>query len=159
MNKNTFRSVCGQFTTGITVITTINGTQNIGFTANSFTSVSLDPPLILFCLAKEAHSNIAFQSSAIFGINILTEHQKNISNRFASSKLGADERFENIKLLPDTKAPIFEDSVAYLEGDIMERHEGGDHWIYIGQVHSGAINGGLPLLYFSGSYSQLSSED
>ena len=98
MDKTDFRAICGQFATGINVITTSHNNKNIGFTANSFTSVSLEPPVILFCLKTDSASNEAFQQSKAFVINILSDAQQDVSNAFANPKNSQEERLSLIHI-------------------------------------------------------------
>ena len=97
MEKDLFKKICGSFTTGVTVITSNDKMIDYGFTASSFTSVSIDPLLILFCLNKEAKSNIALKNKSFFIVNILNEKQINICNQFADNKLKPEERFRGVK--------------------------------------------------------------
>ena len=131
MNTNDFRDICRQFATGITVITTSHNDKNFGFTANSFTSVSLAPPVVLFCLKTESTTNEAFQKSNAFVINILSEHQQDVSNAFANPKNTQQERFSTVELITN-KLPILKDSLGYLVGEIIQFHEVGDHIVYYG---------------------------
>ena len=154
MNTNDFRDICRQFATGITVITTSHNDKNFGFTANSFTSVSLAPPVVLFCLKTESTTNEAFQKSNAFVINILSEHQQDVSNAFANPKNTQQERFSTVELIAN-KLPILKDSLGYLVGEIIQFHEVGDHIVYYGKVTDGAKTEGNPLLYAKGRYQRL----
>ncbi len=154
MNANDFRAICRQFATGITVITTSHNNQPFGFTANSFTSVSLEPPIVLFCLKTESTTNEAFQKSNSFAINILTENQEDVSNSFANPKKTQAERFSNVELMKN-KLPILKDSLGYLAGEIIQFHKVGDHIVYYGQVTNGVKSDGSPLLYAKGGYQRL----
>ena len=155
MNEKEFRTICGQFATGVTVITTSRNGNPFGFTANSFTSVSLAPPIILFCLKTSSKTNQAFQESKIFAVNILAENQEGISNIFANPKNTQKERFDNV-VLEDNKVPVFKDSLGYLIGEIIQSHEVGDHMVYYGEVTDGQLFEGNPLLYAKGGYQRLS---
>ncbi len=154
MNAQELRTICGKFATGITVITTSNQGKPFGFTANSFTSVSLDPPVVLFCLKKESSTNQAFQESKVFAINILSENQEDISNAFANPKNSQKERFDMVKLLTN-KVPVFSDTLGYLLGEIIQVHDVGDHFVYYGKVTKGQAFEGNPLLYAKGGYQRL----
>ncbi len=154
MEKTDFRAICGQFATGVTVITTSYNNQPFGFTANSFTSVSLEPPIVLFCLKTESTTNIAFQKSNTFSINILAENQEDVSNAFANPKSTQEERFSTVELIAN-KLPILKDSLGYLAGEIIQFQEVGDHIVYYGQVNDGAKTNGNPLLYAKGGYQRL----
>ncbi|MDG1930137.1 MAG: flavin reductase family protein [Flavobacteriaceae bacterium] len=154
MEQQEFRAVCGQFATGITVITTTHNGKHFGFTANSFTSVSLEPAVILFCLKTASETNAAFQSSKTFAINILSDKQETISNAFASSKNSQEARFEQIELLPNA-VPVIKGGLGYLTGEIIKHEVIGDHIVYYGQVTDGKSFEGNPLLYAKGGYQRL----
>ncbi len=145
------RNLFGQFLTGVTIITTIDEMgRKRGFTANSFTSVSLDPALILVCLDKSAHSLEAFTQSVGFGVNILSEHQEEISGLFASKR---DNKFDMIDDKPHiTGAPLLQDSLAWLDCTPQQVVEAGDHVILIGKVKAYGSNSGRPLGYWRGGY-------
>jgi flavin reductase (DIM6/NTAB) family NADH-FMN oxidoreductase RutF len=154
MNTNDFRKICGQFATGVAVITTSHNEQHYGFTANSFTSVSLDPPIVLFCLKTESETNKAFHGSKRFAINILSDKQEAVSNTFASSKNSQEVRFEQVELLSNS-VPVIKGGLGYLVGDIIKYEEVGDHIVYYGQVTEGQHSEGSPLLYAKGGYQRL----
>ena len=145
------RNAFGNFATGVTIVTTNdkNGFPR-GFTANSFTSVSLDPPLLLVCIAKTAFSATTFKKSELFAINILSENQRELSGLFASQE---KDKFKLAKWSVGPKSlPIFRESIAHF---ICERHklvDAGDHIILIGKVQEHAVFDGTPLGYFKGNY-------
>ena len=158
MEQSFFRQLCGNFATGVTIITSQkeDGSQT-GFTANSFTSVSLDPALVLFCLSKEAQSVSFFSIGALVGISILTDQQTELSNRFANPKITAAERFKEVALLPQTSAPVLANCLAWMEGVVESKIDGGDHWIFINRITQGAIESpsSSPILYAFGTYNTL----
>jgi flavin reductase len=149
------RRIMGCFATGVTVITTTDGESATGFTANSMTSLSLDPPLVLFALKKTAGSHAAFVSSKKFAVNILTVEQEAVSNRFASP--GPKEFSDLNTTTAETGSPILSDSLAWVDCKLVDVIPGGDHDIFIGEVLAGDVNGGEPLLYFGG-YRQLAAK-
>ena len=148
-----FRNALGTFATGVTIITTagLKAREYIGITANSFSSVSLDPPLVLFSLGKKAYSLKAFLSNRHFAVNVLSQSQLDISNRFA--KASAD-KWAGIKFeLWDNDCPIFPGSVASFECAIHHTYDGGDHVIFIGRVEHMAVDPEAnPLLFLKGQY-------
>ncbi|RWM38856.1 alpha/beta fold hydrolase [Mesorhizobium sp.] len=146
-----FRRALGSFLTGVTIVTTIDETGDPrGFTANSFTSVSLDPPLVLVCIAKKALGHQAFSTSRGFAINILAEAQKAASGIFASK---APDKFASVAWQPgQTGNPLIEGSVAMFDCDMEQLVDAGDHSILIGRVHDFAHNGAQPLGYCRGAY-------
>ncbi len=154
MEQEDFRAICAQFATGVTVITTTHNSKPYGFTANSFTSVSLEPAIVLFCLKTASETNTAFQASKNFTINILSDKQENVSNAFASSKNSQEARFEQVELI-SIKSPLIKGGLGYLTGEIIKYEEVGDHIVYYGQVKEGNRFEGNPLLYAKGGYQRL----
>lgn len=151
-----FRAVLGRYATGVTVVTTrAPDGEPIGLTVNSFTSVSLDPPLVLFCLDRSAGSLPAFEAAAGFAVNILGAGQEAVSNRFADP-LAA--RFTNGGIADwSTGAPVLSDALAALDCALHARHDGGDHVILVGRVLQLAVlTDGEPLVYWRGAYRTLS---
>jgi len=150
------RDALGCFGTGVTIVTTLDekGTP-VGLTANSFTSVSLDPPLILFCLAKSSANLDTFANAEGFGINILHIGQQPTSARFAR---GDGERFEGLDWVnaPATSVPLLTGSLASFDCRRHAVHDGGDHLIFVGEVRHVAFEPYRdPLLYFRGKYRRL----
>ena len=149
--KRALRNAFGTFATGVTVITTreADGTPR-GFTANSFTSVSLDPPLVLVCLGKAAHSCDVFASSDHFAINILAADQKEISGLFASQ---SPDKFENARWSEDqNRTPLIEGCLARFSCARHRLVDAGDHLILIGRVQEFSTHDGSPLGYHKGAY-------
>jgi flavin reductase (DIM6/NTAB) family NADH-FMN oxidoreductase RutF len=146
------RQTLGSFATGVAVATTLDA-KGIpkGFTANSFTSVSLDPPLVLVCVDKSASCYPAFADTAHFAINILCEAQQHVSRAFASK---SPDKFADMPWVPGvTGSPIFPDSTAWLDCELHNRVEAGDHLIVIGRVLSfGHSPAKRPLGYHRGGY-------
>jgi flavin reductase (DIM6/NTAB) family NADH-FMN oxidoreductase RutF/pimeloyl-ACP methyl ester carboxylesterase len=146
------RQAFGCFATGVAILTTIarDGTP-IGLTANSFCSVSLDPPLLLFCIDRRAGSLPAFEEADRFAVNVLPSEQQNLSNTFV--KKGVD-RFENTGWETwEASVPIVQDAMAIFECDKYQALNGGDHRIFIGMVrHIWFDSLQSPLLFFQGKY-------
>jgi flavin reductase (DIM6/NTAB) family NADH-FMN oxidoreductase RutF len=155
MNSNHFKKICGCYATGIAVLTTTHIHENYGITINSFSSVSINPPLVLFCIDKKTHFNTPLSKEKTLAINILSESQKEISKRFANSALTNQERFKGLDIIPEYEHPVFADTLGVLFAKLKATHDGGDHWIYVAEVSSGQLFNGSPLLYFGGSYSNL----
>ena len=153
-----FRKICGRYATGITVLTTTHKGESHGITVNSFSSVSLNPPLVLFCIDKNARFNTPLSEEKKLAINILSENQQEVSNRFASSKLTNKERFKGLATMTEYKYPVFTDCLGVLKAKLQATHNGGDHWIYIAKVSSGQVFEGSPLIYYDGSYSSVNSK-
>jgi flavin reductase (DIM6/NTAB) family NADH-FMN oxidoreductase RutF len=151
------RHAFGAFATGVTVITTRqpDGTPR-GFTANSFTSVSLDPPLLLVCLAKTAHSAEVFATAPHFAVNILAEDQKAVSGLFASR---APDKFDQCAWTPGpADVPLIDGSLAQFACANHQIVDAGDHLILIGRVDHFATHEGQPLGYFRGTYFSIGIE-
>ena len=155
-DPRTLRNALGCFGTGVTVVTTFNsGGEPIGLTANSFTSISLDPPLILFSLANQSASMEAFNTSGRFAVNVLHIGQQPIANRFASR---IPAKFEGVdwKIHSEGGSPILPGSLASFDCRTYAIHDGGDHKIFIGEVHHAWFEPHRdPLLYFRGKYRRL----
>ena len=134
-----FRHVLGHFSTGVTVITTCDGEQRpTGLTASAFTSVSLDPPLILVCVDHKAQSYPALRDSGRFAVNVLTHEQEAISRRFATTRL---DKFDGVAFaISDLGVPLLEDALVHLECRTVSTHVAGDHTIFIGQVERSVAN-------------------
>lgn len=154
-SARSLRRVFGAFATGVTVVTTVDRSgRPIGLTANSFTSVSLNPPLILFCLDKGSSNLSAFEEGSAFAVNILDAEQQALSARFVSKQ---EDRFASVPWETwDLQVPILQGVAANLE---CERHaviDAGDHRIFIGRVrHTWFDPQRAPLLYFQGGYRQV----
>jgi flavin reductase (DIM6/NTAB) family NADH-FMN oxidoreductase RutF len=146
-----FRRVLGQFATGVTVITVQHDGDTHGMTANTFTSVSLDPPLVLFCVARTARMAEYVGDADGFAVNILSAAQQDASRHFAGSS--KDEVASPVRLHPGPTAPLLEGSLASLSCTTEQRYEGGDHLIVLGrvvEVHEGRPV--APLVFFRSRY-------
>lgn len=154
-DARTLRDALGCFATGVTVVTTRDGAgAPIGLTANSFSAVSLDPPLILFCLAKSSSNLARFRAAEHFAINVLHIGQQPTSGVFARS---TEDRFQDVAWESwDTGAPILSGSLASFECATHEVVEAGDHLVFIGRVLRARFEPRRdPLLYFRGKYRRL----
>ncbi|MGF7162140.1 flavin reductase (DIM6/NTAB) family NADH-FMN oxidoreductase RutF [Rhodoligotrophos appendicifer] len=151
IDQRDLRNAFGTFATGVTVVTTMDAEgQPRGFTANSFSSVSLDPPLVLVCLARSASSYPAFMSTDQFAINILAEDQKDVSGAFAS-RTGA--KFDSVSWTGHTTgSPIIDGATSWLDCTMHQRIDAGDHVILVGAVVDYAYSGRSPLGYCRGAY-------
>ncbi|WOE32220.1 MULTISPECIES: p-hydroxyphenylacetate 3-hydroxylase reductase component [unclassified Acinetobacter] len=153
-DPKSFRRALGNFATGVTIMTAQNaaGTK-VGVTANSFNSVSLDPPLILWSIDKRSSSYDIFAQASHFAVNILAADQIDLSNQFARSK---EDKYTDIAYeLGAGQAPILKQCSAVFECERFNIIEGGDHWIIIGRVVHFQDNGRSPLLYHQGAYSSV----
>ncbi len=157
IDPRAFRDAAGQFATGVTVITTIDGDgAPVGFTANSFTSVSLDPPMVLFCLGKTSESLPAFEAGPGFAVHILSAGQLEVSIRFASKGI---DRFEGLDWAAGMHGvPVIEGALAVFECSLTHVYDGGDHLIFVGTVERlSPVDHDTPALgYFRGGYTETS---
>lgn len=154
IDHDLFRAVLGRFASGITVITTrdTDGTPH-GMTVSAFSSLSLDPPLILVCIANEATMAPLMARTASFAVNILSAGQESVSRRFAGK---FDDRFAGIGYHDgELGDPVLEDVLAWMQCRIVARHDAGDHVIVVGQVEQAGATDGKPLLYYRGGYATL----
>lgn len=154
-DPRTLRDALGCFATGVTVVTCLSSDgRPAGLTVNSFTSVSLDPPLLLVCLAKKAASASALIASPCFAVNVLQTGQQPASIRFSTRD---EDRFGTTSWsCGEGGAPIISDSLGVFECERHAVHDGGDHHILIGQVVKASFDASLdPLLYFRGRYRRL----
>ncbi len=153
-----FRSTVGAFATGVTVITTDGDADVYGMTANAFSSVSLDPPLILVCVISGTTGAEMIERNGAFAVNILGAHQEPISRFFSSrDRPRGKAAFESIPhYTVVTGSPILERAAAYLDCQLAARHEAGDHDIFIGEVVAlGVEQDSRPLLFHGGGYAAL----
>jgi flavin reductase (DIM6/NTAB) family NADH-FMN oxidoreductase RutF len=154
-DPRTLRDAMGCFATGITIVTaTASDGSSVGLTANSFTSVSLEPPLLLVCIANTAGSAGVLRAAERFGVNVLQTSQQQTSNRFASK---GEDRFAGTAWSPgESGVPLLDGSLASFECRRHAVHEGGDHFILVGEVVRARFEPRRdPLLYFRGKYRRL----
>lgn len=145
------RRAFGNFATGVTIVTTLDADGNpCGFTANSFTSVSIDPPLLLVNIAKSAFGCDAFTRSRGFAVNILARDQRDLSNRFAAA--GTDKFANQGWSAAVTGSPIIDDVVAWFDCEHFEQVDAGDHIILLGKVMQYSYNTHAPLGFCRGAY-------
>ncbi|NIF30338.1 flavin oxidoreductase [Pantoea sp. Tr-811] len=149
-----FRRALGNFATGVTVVTARDADgRQVGVTANSFNSVSLDPPLILWSIDKRSTSHEVFEAASHFAVNVLAADQIDVSNNFARPR---DDRFAGIAHEAGAGgAPVLEDCAARFHCEKYQQLDGGDHWILVGKVVAFDDLGRAPLLYHQGAYSMV----
>jgi flavin reductase (DIM6/NTAB) family NADH-FMN oxidoreductase RutF len=150
-----FRKAMGCYATGVTVITAMSAVGNpVGMTVNSFNSVSLDPPLVLFSLDRKATHFADFMAASYFAVNILAEEQQQLSRTFSTQGI---DRWNGISYERwETGSPILPGTLAAFDCVTEARHDGGDHIILVGRVLKlGFAADGTPLLYYRGKYDQL----
>jgi len=149
-----FRRALGNFATGVTVVTAAaEDGRRVGVTANSFNSVSLDPPLVLWSIDKRSSSHEVFEAASHFAVNVLAADQIDTSNNFARPR---EDRFAEIAFDAGTGgAPVLADCAARFHCEKYQQVDGGDHWIMIGKVVAFDDFGRSPLLYHQGAYSMV----
>lgn len=150
-----FRAVMGRFATGVTIVTTCDGEHRLGITVNAFSSVSLDPPLILVCIETTSYLHQVMLRNGYFAVNILREDQQELSRCFA----GHSEARRNFCDAPShtavTGAPVLDQSLGWIDCRIVDVFPGGDHSIVVGHVEALGASEGRPLLYHRGKYPRL----
>ena len=151
VTEEKFRHVMGHFATGVTILASRGpGGEPVGLTVNAFTSVSLDPPLILVCVHKEAEAHESILRSGHFGLSFLRRDQEQLALTFAMSD--PEERFEGtgVEVSP-AGSPIIPGAIAWLDCRVEGTYPGGDHSVIVGRVVACEAEGGDPLLFFKGS--------
>lgn len=151
LGPDEFRAACGRFATGVTVAAVMDAQgAPRGITVSSFTSVSLDPPLILIAIGHASSIIEEFRAAQGFSVNVLREEQRRLAEHFARK---GESRFEGIDWVRgETGVPLIPDALAAIECARVERVTAGDHDIFIAQTACARVAEGRPLLYFSGAY-------
>jgi 3-hydroxy-9,10-secoandrosta-1,3,5(10)-triene-9,17-dione monooxygenase reductase component len=147
-----FRDVLGLFGSGVTVVTSLSGGEPVGMTCQSFSSVSLDPPLVLFCPAKTSRAWPLMQRAGYFCVNILAADQADLSTTMATK---GHDKFDGVGWRPaSTGAPLLDGVVGYVDCTVHQVVEAGDHYVVIGRVKELGFgqDAERPLLYFRGAY-------
>lgn len=149
-----FRACLGQFATGVTVVTCqADDGHPCGITANSFSSVSLDPPLVLWNIAKSSHSLQAYLVARYFAVNVLTEAQEKLAVHFARTD---HTLFDNVSFSNSEEGvPLLPDCAAIFECSTYATYDAGDHYIILGEVERMCWHQARPLLFFRGNYRRL----
>ncbi len=150
------RRALGRFATGVTIVTTCTEDGRLeGLTANSFSSVSLYPPLVLWSLNREARSLASFVAAKWFAVNVLVSHQHGLSARFAGA---VADKFAGVDYTPGLGGcPVLNDGLAHFECSVFNQVEAGDHVIFLGRVERMRHRDGEPLLFSSGRYGRLAA--
>lgn len=152
-----------RFPTGVTILTVRDGDQIHGMTANAFTSVSLEPTLVLVCITKTNTTHRFVSRAKHYALNILGEHQENLAKRFAHQVDAPANPFVDVPYhVEKTGAPILDDCMAYLDCRVVAAHKAGDHTIFVGEVLAagfGKRHDDDPLLYLDGYYASLDKRE
>jgi flavin reductase (DIM6/NTAB) family NADH-FMN oxidoreductase RutF len=155
IDPDTFRATLGRFASGVTIVTARDerGADH-GMTVSAFSSVSLEPPLVLACIAHEASMHEILQRHDRIGVNVLCSTQEHLSRRFAD-ELETD-RFDGIGYSRgESGVALLDDALAHIEARVVARHDTGDHTVFIAEVEAAEPRDGRPLLYYRGGYAQL----
>ena len=148
-----FRQAMGHFASGVTVVTTAAGAELYGMTVSSFSSLSLNPPLILICIDKGVPSHNMLKDAGCFVVNILEERQEHLSRRFATT---ATDKFKGVAWHSGKLGlPVLDNTLAAIECSLRDTLDGGDHTIFIGEVVDVEVREGAPLLYYRRGYREL----
>jgi flavin reductase ActVB len=155
VDSATFREAMANFPSGVTVVTTRDkNNQPRGFTASSFCSVSLNPPLVLVCVANSANSYAVFAECRHFAISLLQPHHREIAQRFADKDV--DKFADGGLILTQGELPAVDGALTVLDCVATDRRAAGDHLILIGQVEHAQVHEGEPMVYFSRGFRQIS---
>ncbi|MEO6083736.1 MAG: 3-hydroxy-9,10-secoandrosta-1,3,5(10)-triene-9,17-dione monooxygenase reductase subunit [Umezawaea sp.] len=147
-----FRSVLGQFCTGVTVVTGMDGDEPVGFACQAFAALSLDPPLVLFCPSRTSRCWPVIERTGHFCVNVLAESQRAVSAVFGT---GGADKFDRVRWTPSpsTGAPVLEGALTWADCTVDAVHDAGDHHVVIGRVVDlGEHRDDRPLLFFGGRY-------
>ncbi len=150
-----FRQVLGHFATGVTVVTGCDESGDpVGLSVNSFTSVSIDPPLVAFCVGRGSTTWPRIRATGRFTVNILSDDQEAVSRRFATTGAEPFDRFEGVGWHPSpTGSPVVEGALAWIDATVEVEHDAGDHVMVIGRVSGLEVApGGAPLVFYRGGY-------
>ncbi len=148
------RRTLGRFGTGVTLVTLWHEERPYGFTANSFTSISLDPPLVLISISKLSANCDRIRAAKAFAVNILSDEQQHLAVQFAGAHRFMPEPFGNVvHRRGSTGSPILAESLGWFDCTLYATYEGGDHLIFLGEVRDfDADPSGKPLLFYGGNY-------
>ena len=146
-----FRNALARFATGVTVVTAVENGKLHAMTANSFVSVSLDPPLVLVSLDIRSHMHLILPAVGRYGISVLAEHQKPLSSHFAGRPIGETE----IRFIERAGTTLLDGALAHFVVKMFRTHPAGDHTLYVGRVEYFEYREDKPLLFYAGGYQRL----
>jgi len=151
IDPSTYRAALARFASGVTVVTARDADgRDVGMTVSAFSSLSLDPPLVLICIDQNASVAPVLTNCEIFAVNILADNQEPLSRRFAEHEV---DRFDGVAFARGALGPaLLDGALAQLECRVHARHPGGDHTILVGAVNAVGLGDGNPLLYFRSGY-------
>lgn len=153
IDSTQFRKTLSHFASGVTIVTTSSDGIDYGLTVSAFSSLSLEPPLVLICIEKSVKTHEAIHKAGKFAVNVLEESQVDLSNRFASR---TEDKFFGLTLTRGSlDLPLLPNTIASIECRVTAELPGGDHTIFVGEIEASDTSEGAPLLYFRGSYRSL----
>jgi flavin reductase (DIM6/NTAB) family NADH-FMN oxidoreductase RutF len=153
LERPEFFAIMSSFASGVTVVTTAHAGRPVGLTVSAFASLSVEPMLVLISIDKRVSTHETLQASGLFAVNILAEHQADLSTRFAAK---VEDKFAGLTYrLGAHGQPLLEDTLAFIECRTVALLPGGDHTIFVGEVLDGGTREGRPLLYFRRAYHSL----
>lgn len=155
MNQRLFRDAMGRFATGITIVSMYDHDEPIGMTVNAFMSVSLDPMLVAVSIDEMATMYNKLKKGVHFGVSMLNENQKELSQYFARQIVLSEDTFE---FIDQSGVPVIKDALANVSCEIVDDIKAGDHRIFIGKVTDLTVNDGEPIIYYGSKYRYLKSE-
>lgn len=157
IHSTTFKNTMSRFASGVTVITTHHQGELHGMTASSFCSVSLDPPLVLVCVARHLYSHQLIEKSGVFAVNLLAANQLDWGMRFAGMNPEIEDRFAGIEFKAAvTDSPVLPGTLGWVDCKLRHAYDGGDHTIFVGEVVAGETSqDDDPLLYYNRAWRQL----
>lgn len=156
------RDVLRFWTTGVAIVSSSFEEITHGMTVNSFTSLSLEPPLVMVSLEKITRTHGLVKNAGVFGVSILAEDQKELSNRFAGRESELSNRFDNVNSFKlETGSPLLSEAIAFFDCRVATTHDAGTHTIFISEVLAAGVNPGnekrKPLVYFNRNYRDLTN--
>jgi flavin reductase (DIM6/NTAB) family NADH-FMN oxidoreductase RutF len=163
ISPDAMRNTLRLWASGVSIVTTVSGDQRAGMTVSAFNSLCLEPPMILVCLNKNTHAGELVRESGVFAVSILSADQAALSERFAGRvPLAEGEgRFDGVPVITaETGSPIIGGALAWLDCRVETIHDGGSHWIVIGEVLATGAHevNHAPLLYFDRGYHEIERE-
>ena len=159
IDSQTFRATLSQWASGVTIVTSHHDGQHVGITASSFSSVSLEPPRILICVAKRLYTHGVIESSQVFAVNILSAEQHEVGMRFAGKVPEGEDRFDGFEVFTaQTGSRLLPGVLGWLDCRLSAAYDGGDHSIFVGDVvAASAVEMGSPVLYYNRQWRHLAS--
>jgi flavin reductase (DIM6/NTAB) family NADH-FMN oxidoreductase RutF len=163
VTPETMRDTMRMWASGVSIVTSANGSEPSGLTVSAFNSLSLTPPMVLVCIHKDSHTVPYIDQSGSFAVSFLNSEQPHLSDRFAGRIPFAEgeDRFTGVEtFVAETGAPIIQSAIAWVDCKVATKHDGSTHWMYIGEVVATGQNSAdtAPLLYFNRSYREIIKE-